>query len=71
MEPRIQYAQTEDGVNIAFATYGEGRPLVWAMPPTVSHVQLEWEQPMYRATFSGIAAMGIMLVRFGGRMTRP
>jgi hypothetical protein len=24
MEPRIQYAQTEDGVNIAFWTLGEG-----------------------------------------------
>ncbi len=27
MEPRIQYAKTEDGVNIAYATYGEGEPL--------------------------------------------
>ena len=24
MEPRIQYAQTEDGVSIAFSTLGEG-----------------------------------------------
>jgi hypothetical protein len=28
MEPRIQYAQTEDGVSIAFWVMGEGMPLV-------------------------------------------
>ncbi len=28
MEPRIQYAQTEDGVGIAFFTLGEGVPLI-------------------------------------------
>ncbi len=28
MEPRIQYAKTEDGVNIAYAKAGEGPPLV-------------------------------------------
>ena len=47
MEPRIQYAKTKDGVNIAFWTIGEGEPLV--MIPTVpfSHVQLEWKMPAY------------------------
>ena len=28
MEPRIQYAQTKDGVSIAYATTGQGPPLV-------------------------------------------
>ncbi len=28
MEPRIQYAQTKDGVSIAFWTLGEGMPLL-------------------------------------------
>ncbi len=28
MEPRIQYAKTEDGVSIAYAAEGEGSPLV-------------------------------------------
>ena len=27
MEPRIQYAKTEDGVNIAYWTMGEETPL--------------------------------------------
>ncbi len=28
MEPRIQYCKTSDGVNIAYASMGEGPPLV-------------------------------------------
>jgi hypothetical protein len=28
MEPRIQYAQTKDGVSIAFWAMGEGMPFV-------------------------------------------
>ena len=40
MEPRIQYAKTEDGVSIAYFAVGEGGPLV-QMPPTPwSHIQL-------------------------------
>ncbi len=46
MEPRIQYAQTTDGVSIAFATMGEGEPLVFAAPPPFCHVQLDWEIPV-------------------------
>ncbi len=66
MEPRIQYAKTEDGVSIAFATYGEGRPLVWSQLPTTSHVQREWQIPIFRAPFAAFAAQG-MLVRFDTR----
>jgi class 3 adenylate cyclase len=43
MEPRIQYAKTSDGVNIAFAEAGEGRPLIAMIAPAFSHVELSWE----------------------------
>lgn len=39
MEPRIQYAKTTDGVNIAYATGGEGRTVVLVPSPPISHVQ--------------------------------
>ncbi len=39
MEPRIQYAKTEDGVDIAYATAGEGPPLVYVQIHPVSHAQ--------------------------------
>jgi class 3 adenylate cyclase/alpha-beta hydrolase superfamily lysophospholipase len=66
MEPRIQYATTTDGVNIAFATIGEGQPVVWAHTPIASHVQLEWQQPTLRPFLSTVAAQA-MLVRFDPR----
>jgi len=43
MEPRIQYAKTSDGVNIAFAEAGEGRPLIAVTAPAFSHAELSWE----------------------------
>jgi class 3 adenylate cyclase len=42
MELQIQYAQTSDGVNIAFATAGKGNPLIRVPLPALAHVQREW-----------------------------
>jgi class 3 adenylate cyclase len=38
-EPRIQYAKTSDGVDIAFATAGDGPPLLVVPSTPFSHVQ--------------------------------
>ena len=49
MEPRIQYAKTSDGVDIAFATAGEGQPLLVVPAVPMSHVQAVWERlPIYQ-----------------------
>jgi len=65
MEPRIQYAKTSDGVNIAYSVTGAGPLLLWAPDLPQSHVSLEWE-----ATFApylvGLAAE-FALVRFDAR----
>jgi hypothetical protein len=37
MEPRIQYAQTTDGVSIAYYTLGEGAPLVMTPSFVLGH----------------------------------
>jgi class 3 adenylate cyclase len=42
MELQIQYAKTTDGVNIAFATAGQGHPLIRVPQPAMAHVQREW-----------------------------
>ena len=55
VEPRIQYAKTSDGVNIAYASMGEGPPLVRLMSFGAAHVQRDWAmypgicQPLARA----------------------
>ena len=43
MEPNIRYARTSDGVDIAFASAGEGPPLLMLPHPALSHVQTVWE----------------------------
>jgi class 3 adenylate cyclase len=55
MEPRIQYAQTEDGVSIAFCEMGEGKPLVVMPRIPFSHVQLEWQWPEARRSYELLA----------------
>ena len=45
MPPRVQYARTEDGYNIAYTSTGAGYPLFWLPHFLASHVQLEWEFP--------------------------
>jgi class 3 adenylate cyclase len=66
MEPRIQYAQTADGVSIAFWTLGEGMPLVQMTTPPLSHIQLEWQFPGYRNWYERLAEKR-MLVRYDSR----
>jgi class 3 adenylate cyclase len=66
MEPRIQYAQTKDGVSIAFWTLGEGMPLVLMPPGVFSHIQLEWQWPEWRHSYERLAQKR-KLVRYDGR----
>ena len=66
MEPRIQYAQTTDGVSIAYWTLGEGLPLVVMASPPFSHIQLEWQWPEWRRSYEQLAEKR-MVVRYDGR----
>ena len=65
MEPRIQYAKTSDGVNIAFWTLGEGPPLMH-IPLVFPHLQLEWQIPKIRAWCERLA-QGRKLIRYDSR----
>ena len=67
MEPRIQYARTKDGVNIAFYALGQGAPLVRMPSIPWSHIQFEWQNiPGDRATTEA-AADRFTYVRYDGR----
>ncbi len=66
MEPRIQYAKTEDGVNIAYWTMGEGEPLVYMPWIPFGHIELEWQDPDHRRFCEGLARGGL-LVHYDGR----
>ncbi len=64
--PPIQYARTDDGVNIAYWTLGEGPPLLMMTTPTLSHLQLEWEVATLRNFYQGLASR-FQLIRFSSR----
>ncbi len=68
MEPRIQYAQTKDGVSIAFWTLGEGMPFVDMPPVPFSHAQLEWQLPEIRRWYERLAK-NRRVIRYDGRGT--
>lgn len=66
MEPLIQYTTTTDGVNIAYATMGEGPPVVFMPVLPLSHLQVEWQMPGMREFLEQFGAT-YRLVRFDAR----
>ena len=65
MEPQIQYAQTEDGVSIAFWALGTGPPLLF-LPPMPGHIRLEWESEVFGDQFRALSGR-YRIIRFDGR----
>lgn len=66
MEPRIQYATTADGVNIALFAVGEGAPLVQMPIGPFSHTQAEWGMAGFRSWYERLAETQ-RIVRYDGR----
>jgi class 3 adenylate cyclase/pimeloyl-ACP methyl ester carboxylesterase len=65
MEQQIRFCTTSDGVRIAYATVGEGPPLVYACG-WPGHLELEWERPFVR-DFLETLAEGSTLIRYDMR----
>ncbi len=65
MEQQIGFCTTSDGVRIAYATLGEGPPLVYVCG-WPEHLELEWEKPFSRA-FLATLAEGSTLIRYDMR----
>ena len=55
MEPRIQYAKTEDGVNIAYWTLGEGKPLIVTPAVPFNSSLRSWQTPEGRRWYERLA----------------
>jgi class 3 adenylate cyclase/DNA-binding CsgD family transcriptional regulator len=64
IEPRIQYVTTGDGVNIAYATAGEGSCLIVAPSPPVSHVQHQWN--VFPELYGGLVRFRTICFDFPG-----
>ncbi len=65
MEQHIRFCTTSDGLTIAYATVGDGPPVVHAAGwPT--HLELEWESPSSRSFLEELA-QGCTLIRYDMR----
>ena len=53
--PPIQYAHTDDGVNIAYWTLGDGPPLLHLINHAFSNIELEWRVPAIRNWYEKLA----------------
>ncbi len=65
MEQEIGFCTTSDGVSIAYATVGEGAPLVY-VTGWPGHLGLEWEKPVARELLEDLAE-GVTLIRYDMR----
>ena len=63
--PPIQYARTEDGVNIAYAQVGTGPPLVRSLG-WFTHLEMEWGSAPGRYFWQELARR-YRVIRFDGR----
>jgi len=57
-----QFFTTPDGIRIAYATLGQGLPLIY-VPPFLSHLTLKWESPWFRS-FNEALAAHFTLIRY-------
>ena len=66
--PRIKYANSLDGVRIAFWEIGEGPPLVLMPGEPLWQIQLIWQVPAWRTWLQQLAR-GRQVIVFDGRAT--
>jgi class 3 adenylate cyclase/pimeloyl-ACP methyl ester carboxylesterase len=65
MEQQIRFCTSCDGTRIAYATAGQGPPLVRALG-WLTHLEYEWENPLWRV-FIHAMSRRYLLVRHDGR----
>jgi pimeloyl-ACP methyl ester carboxylesterase/class 3 adenylate cyclase len=67
VEPETRYARSGD-VSIAYQVTGEGPFDIVLVPPSVSHVELAWQVPAFRAMFERLESFS-RLIHFDKRGT--
>jgi len=65
LRQQIRFCSTRDGVRIAYATVGEGPPLI-KTANWLNHLEFDWESPIWRHLFRGLAR-DRRLIRYDAR----
>jgi DNA-binding SARP family transcriptional activator len=66
--PRTRYAQTDDGIHIAYQVLGEGEQDILFVPGLMSHLELLWEDDETAGFYRRLATLG-RLIMFDKRDT--
>lgn len=65
LQQRVRYCKSSDGVHLAYATVGQGPPVLKA-PNWINHIEYEWQSPVWGAFLNEFAKQ-CSLVRFDQR----
>jgi class 3 adenylate cyclase len=65
MEQQIRFCTSSDGTRIAYATVGQGPPVI-RIRPWFTHLEFEWENPRSRSEIDRLSAHHL-LIRHDGR----
>jgi pimeloyl-ACP methyl ester carboxylesterase len=65
VEQQVRFCTAPDGVRLAFATHGQGPPLVRAST-WLTHLEFDWQSPLWRHWLEGLAD-GHTVVRYDER----
>ena len=65
LQQEIRFCSTREGVRIAYATVGEGPPLI-KTANWLNHLEFDWESPIWRHVFRGLAR-DRRLIRYDAR----
>jgi DNA-binding SARP family transcriptional activator/pimeloyl-ACP methyl ester carboxylesterase len=60
--PPIRYAQTADGIHIAYLVTGEGERDIVFVPGLMSHLELFWEDPQTSGFLRQLATLGRLIM---------
>jgi DNA-binding SARP family transcriptional activator/pimeloyl-ACP methyl ester carboxylesterase len=60
--PKTRYAQTADGIHIAYQVTGEGEPDIVFVPGLMSHLELLWEDPQTADFFRILSRLGRLIL---------
>ncbi|HSD68753.1 MAG TPA: alpha/beta fold hydrolase [Woeseiaceae bacterium] len=65
LDQQVRFCMAADGTKIAYATVGEGPPLI-KTANWLNHLDFDWESPVWRHVFRGLAE-GRTLIRYDAR----
>jgi len=67
MEQQIRFCTSSDGTRIAYATVGQGLPVI-RIRPWFTHLEFEWDSPMWRSLIDRLSARHLLICHDGRGM---